>query len=303
MLWCLASFADINTVSVNGSMLHAPNVYQNRYTGKVTYTLDPEGYDSVTVTLKIVLSSDPTVALALDTVYGAVGVIHLLPSTAERTIWFSASSVTSQENYKAIVTATPLKSFALIIADSMVNAATQEEMVNMFSGYSTENGGDAFFATAGLGRLPTIYQEDGPHGVSKDLGKATAFTTCGGLACTWSPELAYEQGIAMGKEFRAYDQNIQLGPAMNIVYHPQLGRAFEYFSEDSYLAAKMAAAEVRGIQSVGIIPTIKHFTCNNMETDRANLSAEIDERSLRELFTPQFRECVIEADALGVMTL
>jgi beta-glucosidase len=298
---CCAVFADINTVGVNNSMFYAPNAFQNRYTGKVTYTLDAEGYDSVNVSLKIVLASDPTVSLALDTVYGAVGSIHLLPSTAERSIWFSTPNA-SAENYKAVVTATPYKSFALSIADSMVNAATQSDMVNMFSGFGTINGGDAFFSTAGLGKLPTIYQEDGPHGVSKDLGKATAFTTCGGLGCTWSPELAYEQGIAMGQEFRAYDQNIQLGPAMNTVYHPQLGRAFEYFSEDSYLAGKIAAAEVRGIQSVGVIPTIKHFACNNMETDRNNLSAQIDERSLRELFTPQFRECVIEGNALGIMT-
>lgn len=301
LVLCIASFASVNAVAVNGSMLHAPDSYQNRYTGKVTYTLDPEGYDSVTVTLKIVLVSDPTVSLTLDTTYGAVGVIHLLPSTTERTIWFSAPTV-GQEKYKAIVTATPYKSFAFTIADSMVNAATQSDMVKMFSGYGTDNGGDYFFSTAGLGKLPTIFQEDGPHGVSKDLGKATAFTTCGGLGCTWSPELAYEQGVAMGKEFRAYDQNIQLGPAMNTVYHPQLGRAFEYFSEDSYLAGKMAAAEVRGIQAVGVIPTIKHFACNNMENERNNLSAQVDERSLRELYTPQFRECVIEGEALGVMT-
>jgi beta-glucosidase len=301
LMFCIASFAGINTVTVNGSMLHAPNAYQNRYTGKVTYTLDSEGYDSVTVSLKIVLASDATVSLALDTVYGAVGIIHLLPSTTERTIWFSAPNA-GQESYKAIVSAIPLKSFALSIADSMVNAASQSDMVSMFSGFGTINGGDAFFSTAGLGKLQTIYQEDGPHGVSKDLGKATAFTTCGGLACTWSPELAHLQGVAMGQEFRAYDQNIQLGPAMNIVYHPQLGRAFEYFSEDSYLSGKMAAAEVRGIQSVGVIPTIKHFICNNMENDRANLSAEIDERTLRELYAPQFRECVTEAGALGLMT-
>jgi beta-glucosidase len=188
----------------------------------------------------------------------------------------------------------------------LVAAADQASMVAMFSGFSTINGGDAFFSTAGLnttaGKLPTIYQEDGPHGVSRDLGDATAFTTCGGLACTWSPELAYEQGMAMGREFRAYDQNIQLGPAMNTVYHPQLGRAFEYFSEDSYLAGKIAAATVRGIQAAGVIPTIKHFACNNMETNRNNLSAEVDERSLRELFTPQFRECVIEGRALGLMS-
>lgn len=300
-------YADITSVAVPGDMLHPanPSLGQTSYTGKVTYTLDAGAYDSVTVSLKLISVIDTTQSLALDTVYGAVGIIHILPKTTEREIWF-ASAAPIGGSYKAKITVEALESYAQVKANAMVAAADQSSMVAMFSGFGTINGGDAFFSTAGLtttaGTLPTVYQEDGPHGVSKDLGAATAFTTCGGLACTWSPELAYEQGVAIGQEFRAYDQNVQLGPAMNTVYHPQLGRAFEYFSEDSYLAGKIAAAEVRGIQSVGVIPTIKHFACNNMETNRNNLSAEVDERSLRELFTPQFRECIIEGGALGVMS-
>jgi beta-glucosidase len=79
-------------------------------------------------------------------------------------------------------------------------------------------------------------------------------------------------------------KNCALGPALNLVYHPQGGRASEYFSEDPYLSGRMAAADVQGIQTRGVIATIKHYACNNKETNRFNLSANMSERSLREIY-------------------
>jgi beta-glucosidase len=149
----------------------------------------------------------------------------------------------------------------------------------------------------------TIKSQDGPHGYNRRFqDNATAFPTCGGVACTWDPDDAFKIGEGMGNEFRSFDRNVCLGPAMNSVWHPKLGRGFEYYSEDSYLAGKLAAAQERGLLSKGVIGSIKHYACNSIETDRRNTNSEVDERSLRELFLPQFKECVVKGGALSIMT-
>jgi beta-glucosidase len=152
--------------------------------------------------------------------------------------------------------------------------------------------------------LKNIRTADGPHGVNIRSGNtdATNFLTCGGIACTWDINAAYEQGVAMAEEFRGDGRNVCLGPAINIVVHPQGGRDFEYYGEDAYLSAKMAAAAVKGLRERGVIAAIKHYAVNNKETGRELISAEIDERSLQELYLPQYRECVVNGGALGVMT-
>jgi beta-glucosidase len=288
----------ILTVNVDTLMLHANT--GNVYTGKLTYTVEPDTTDSAFVSVKITSVTDGS-TLTLDTSYGDIGIIHILPSTAERAIWFKHTGVVSGQ-YKATLTVDAVVTANWQKAADMVNGADMASLVAMLSG----NG--SFFITPGItttaGTMPEFHKADGPHGVGKNLnaGKTTAFLTDGGMACTWSTDFAYQQAIACAQEFRAKDQNCQLGPAMNIVYHPRLGRAFEYYSEDPYLAGKLAAAAVRGIQSVGVMATPKHFACNNMETNRAALSADIDERSFREIFTPHFRECIVEGGAYALMT-
>ncbi len=290
------SAASVPSVTVLEEMLHAQG---NEISGKVSYKLDADFYDSALVKLEIVPVEGGS-SISFRSVEGDIGIIHILSADAEREIWFIATGPFSDGQYIARVTVDVVETDIMQKARAMVEEASLSDMVQMFSG-----DGD-FFQTPGLSaagyKLANVRSQDGPHGVSKREGSATCFTTCGGLACTWDPDIALEQGRAMGEEFRAVSRNVQLGHAMNIVWHPQCGRSFEYYSEDSYLSGKIAAASARGAQERGTIACIKHYICNNMETDRENLSAQIDERSLRELFMPQFKECVIEGGALSVMS-
>ena len=143
----------------------------------------------------------------------------------------------------------------------------------------------------GAGGVPGIYMADGPHGV-RGNGNATCFATCAGLCNTWDTALAYVQGQAMGEEFRGLGRNCQLGPADDLVYHPLGGRASEYFGEDPFLSGRMQEADVRGIQSRGVIATIKHFACNNKEGSRTTMSSVMDERSMREMYLYNWKPAI-----------
>lgn len=309
------SNAALEAVNVNTDFLHEPAAGLG-YLGKVSYTLTIDTtdlgfyqYDSITVKLEIVPENggDP---LELDAVEGAVGVIHILPKEPKRDIFFRFSG-SPKGKYKAVVKVTALETEVMKKAKAMCKEASVSDMVKLFSGIaSTDEEGvpNTFFEQQGIstssGTLKNIRSADGPHGMNTRNwgGDATCFTTCGGLACTWDPDLAYEQGVAMGEEFRAHRRNVCLGPSVNIVMNPKGGRSFEYFSEDPYLTAKMAAAQVRGLAKRGVIAAVKHFAVNNKEIDRDHLNAVIDERSLHELYLPQYKECVVKAGALGIMT-
>jgi beta-glucosidase len=310
------SNADLSAVTVPVEMLHAPGAGLG-YMGKVSYKLVIDTtdlgfyqYDSVFVSLEIVPASGGT-ALTLDAVEGAVGAVHILPRQPNRDIFFRYKGAAPSGKYKAVVKVTALESEVLKKTKAMCNEATVAQMVRLFSGTPTPGSTESeasFFEQVGIttasGSLKNIRTADGPHGINvrQENGWAISFPTCGGLACTWDVNAAYEEGVAMGEEFRANSRNVCLGPAMNIVMNPMGGRSFEYYSEDSYLAGKMAAAHVRGLAARGVISAIKHFAVNNKESDRANMSAQIDERSLHELYLPQFKECVVKAGALGAMT-
>jgi beta-glucosidase len=307
--------ADLTAVTVPIEMLHAPGAGLG-YLGKVTYTLTVDTielgfyqYDSIHVTLEIV-PEDGGSALTLDAVEGAVGVVHILPKQPERDIFFRYKGSPAGK-YKAVVKVTAIETEVLKKTKAMCSEASVADMVKLFSGTPTPGSTEpeaSFFEQVGIttasGSLKNIRTADGPHGVNvrQDGGWATCFATCGGIACTWDVDAAYEQGIAMGEEFPADKRHGCLGPAMNIVMNPMGGRAFEYYSEDSYLSGKMAAAQVKGLAARGVISAVKHFAVNNKENDRRNMSAQVDERSLHELYLPQYKECVTKAGALGAMT-
>jgi beta-glucosidase len=310
------SKADLSAVTVPIEMIHSPGAGLG-YLGKVTYTLKVDTtdlglyqYDSIYVSLEIVPENGGT-ALTLDAVEGAVGVVHYLPKQPDRDIFFRFKGTPSGK-YKAVVKVAAIETEVMKKTKAMVSEATVGQMVPMFSGVAsdpTKTGSDgSFFEQPGIttasGSLKNIRTADGPHGVNirSEPWDATCFLTCGGVACTWDVDAAYEQAIAMAEEFRADGRNVCLGPAINIVWNPQGGRAFEYYSEDVYLAGKMAAAAVRGLRKNGVIAAIKHFAVNNKETDREKLNAIVDERSLQELFLPHYRECIVNGGALGVMT-
>ncbi len=148
--------------------------------------------------------------------------------------------------------------------------------------------------------VPELKMSDGPIGV-RDGSTSTAYPAGIALAASWDTSLARQMGTAMGSDARARGVNFLLGPGMNIHRAPMCGRNFEYFGEDPYLAARMAVADVQGIQSQDVIATAKHFDANNQEWDRHNVSSDIDERTLREIYLPQFEYSVKEGHAGAIM--
>jgi len=163
-------------------------------------------------------------------------------------------------------------------------------------------GGDRDFYIRPVPRLgiPEIKMADGPLGV-RNYGPSTAYPGTIGLAATWDWNLAREYGASVGSDARARGVHIMLGPAVNINRVPQNGRNFEYLSEDPFLAAMFASQIVTGIQSQGVVATVKHFAANNQETERDTIDARIGERALREIYLPAFRAAVEQGHAWAVM--
>jgi beta-glucosidase len=155
-----------------------------------------------------------------------------------------------------------------------------------------------------------MFVSDGPHGVRRvpdvnALGgsslPATCFPTASCLASTWNVDLIRELGQALGEECIALNVDVLLGPGTNMKRTPVCGRNFEYYSEDPYLAGEMAASIINGIQSKGVGTSLKHYAANNQEFQRLSISAEVDERTLREIYLPAFETAVKKAQPWTVM--
>jgi len=158
--------------------------------------------------------------------------------------------------------------------------------------------------------IPELLVSDGPHGLRRleDLNAlgaeslpATCFPTASCLASTWDPDLLRTMGNALAEEAIALNVGVILGPGVNMKRSPLGGRNFEYFSEDPYLAGEMATALIEGIQSKGVGTSLKHFAVNNQEFQRFSISAEVDERTLREIYLPAFETAVKRARPWTVM--
>ncbi len=155
--------------------------------------------------------------------------------------------------------------------------------------------------------IPSLVMTDGPHGVRAPEGEnrpavpATSFPTGISIASSWNPELIEQVGIALAQETRAMGCDILLGPTVNIVRSPLAGRNFETYSEDPYLAGRIGVAFVKGVQSYRVGASVKHFACNNQETERRRGSSVVDERTLREIYLPAFEAVVKEAKPWTVM--
>jgi beta-glucosidase len=148
--------------------------------------------------------------------------------------------------------------------------------------------------------LPRLKMSDGPEGV-RTWGPTTAYAGGAALAATWDPALARKVGEGLGKDARARNVNFLLGPGVNIARSPMAGRNFEYFSEDPFLAASMTVPYIEGVQSQGVIATVKHFALNNEEYNRHNVSADVDERTMREIYLPAFEAAVTKAHVDAAM--
>ena len=164
--------------------------------------------------------------------------------------------------------------------------------------------------TFGFGNLPeygvpNVMTADGPAGlrIAPECGVYTTAWPCATmLASTWNPKLVKEVGRAAAREVKENNIQIWLAPAMNIHRSPLCGRNFEYFSEDPLLTGTIAAAMVQGIQSEHVAATIKHFACNNKETNRKNSDSRVSERALREIYLKGFEICVKQAQPWVLMT-
>jgi len=182
--------------------------------------------------------------------------------------------------------------------ESLIARMTLEEKIQMLHGANRRGFIGYVPAIPRLG-IPELALTDGPAGVRH--GPGTAFPAPVALAATWDRSLAREYGAALGAETKARGQNILLAPMVNIVRVPEGGRNFETFGEDPYLTAQIASAEIRGIQSQGVMAEVKHYAANNQEKDRLQVSAEVDERTLREIYLPAFETAVKEAKVGSVM--
>ncbi|MGH9524405.1 MAG: glycoside hydrolase family 3 N-terminal domain-containing protein, partial [Terriglobales bacterium] len=130
---------------------------------------------------------------------------------------------------------------------------------------------------------------------------STAYPAGIAMAATWDADLERQVGESIGREARGRGVHIMLGPGVNIYRAPMAGRDFEYFGEDPFLASRMAVAWIDGVQSQGVMATVKHFVANNQEYDRHNASSDIDERTLREIYLPAFEAAVREAHVGAIM--
>jgi beta-glucosidase len=174
--------------------------------------------------------------------------------------------------------------------------------------------GSAFWHTAAVDRLgvPRIMVSDGPHGLRAQMQEAdhlglsssvpaTCFPTASALGSSWNADLLRTVGEALGREAAACGVSVVLGPGINMKRSPLCGRNFEYVSEDPWLAGELATAMVDGVQSQGIGTSLKHYAANNQEDDRLRVSAEVDERTLREIYLPAFERVVKNAQPWTVM--
>lgn len=190
----------------------------------------------------------------------------------------------------------------------LISKMTLEEKASLMSGKD-------FWQTQEIEHLGigNIFFADGPNGVRKQaaaadhLGlnpsiQATCFPTSATIANSWNVELGELIGKTLGEEAVSQKVNVLLGPGINIKRNSLCGRNFEYFSEDPFLAGKMGAAYIRGIQSKGISACVKHFCANNQEKRRMSIDTIVDERTLREIYLTGFEIAVKEGKTKAVMS-
>lgn len=179
--------------------------------------------------------------------------------------------------------------------DAMISKLTLEQKLELIGG---EDG--MFIRAEPAAGFSQLKMSDGPMGV-RTWGPDTAYAGGIALAASWDPELAREMGVSIGDDARARGVNFLLGPGVDIYRAPMGGRNFEYFGEDPYLAAHTAVPYIEGVQSQGVVATVKHYALNNQEYDRHNVSSDADERTMREIYLPTFEAAVKVAGVGAVM--
>ncbi len=192
--------------------------------------------------------------------------------------------------------------------DSIISLLTLKEKVDMCHAQSK-------FSTKGVERLgiPEIWMSDGPHGVRAEISwdsweyagwtndSITAFPALTCLAATFNPKLSGEYGYNLGEEARYRKKDILLGPGVNIYRTPLNGRNFEYMGEDPFLASTMVVPYIKGVQKNGVAACVKHYALNNQELWRNEVSVEVSDRALYEIYLPAFKAAVIDGGVWSIM--
>jgi len=187
--------------------------------------------------------------------------------------------------------------------DALVAALTLDEKTSLLAGADS-------WSTVAVDRLgiPSIRVTDGPNGArgvtfsSDDVPPSICIPCGSAIGATWDPGLAEALGALLGRDALDRGCRALLAPTVNLHRSPLAGRNFECYSEDPFLSGMLAAGFVRGVQSRGVVATVKHFVANDQESERSMVSAVVDERALRELYLVPFELAIRDGGALGVMT-
>src|SRR5947208_9538238 len=176
--------------------------------------------------------------------------------------------------------------------ENLLSQMTLQEKVAMLAGTN-----DWYTVPVERLGIPSLKMTDGPNGARGAGGftsgvKATCFPAGISLASTWNSELLERVGQALAQEAKTKGAQVLLGPTVNIQRSPLGGRNFECFSEDPYLSARLAVAYINGLQREGVGASIKHYVCNDAETERFSISSEVRERALRELYLARLQAAV-----------
>lgn len=183
--------------------------------------------------------------------------------------------------------------------EDLISQMTLGEKIDLLAGYR-----DFYLHPCDRLGIPAFKLVDGPLGISSWglFGKATAFPASLSVAASWNRELAEEVGATYAQELRARGIHFLLAPGVNIYRASKGARNFEYYGEDPFLSAEMVVPFIKSVQDGGVIATIKHYAVNDQEFDRYNVSSEIDDRTLHEIYLPPFKAAVVDAGVKAVMT-
>jgi beta-glucosidase len=194
---------------------------------------------------------------------------------------------------------TPDERTQLLLA-AMTN--TQKAKLTQFQDVIFAHGGAAGFIGGDASLcIPDLVLNDAGQGVGDAMLATTAFPSPISQAASWDTAMQQTVGAALGNQAWNRGVNVQLAPAIETNRVPVNGRNFEYFSEDPYLSGQVGAAASRGIQSQHVIATLKHYIANSQETDRNFNSSDVDERTLHEIYLPQYEAAIQQGGAGSVM--
>ncbi|KAI9365502.1 glycoside hydrolase superfamily [Zopfochytrium polystomum] len=205
-----------------------------------------------------------------------------------------ATAVTASGTTCGIVASNPGISWSAAVsqAQSLVSTLSLEQKISIVSGTGWQNG-------PCVGNIDSMVHvgfqglclQDSPTGV-RYASDVSAFPTAVNLAATFDKTLMYNQGLYMGREFRGKGVSVALGPAMNMMRAPEGGRAWESGGADPVLSAYTASQQVKGMQSVGVIATAKHWILNDQEYSRETANSVVGKRALNEVYMKPFKACV-----------